>query len=41
MHKINTGDNIPLFTLKNQHGEEINISDFIGKKLNALKNKGK
>jgi thioredoxin-dependent peroxiredoxin len=32
MHKINTGDNIPLFTLKNQHGEEINISDFIGKK---------
>lgn len=32
MSKIRTGDTIPVFKLKNQHDEWINISDYIGKK---------
>lgn len=32
MGKIVTGSKVPLFTLKDQHGKEINISDYIGKK---------
>ncbi|MCA1758285.1 MAG: peroxiredoxin [Bacteroidales bacterium] len=32
MSKITAGDTIPNFKLKNQHGEVINLSDYIGKK---------
>lgn len=32
MSRIQTGDAIPVFKLKNQHGEWVNISDYIGKK---------
>jgi thioredoxin-dependent peroxiredoxin len=32
MSKITEGDTIPVFKLKNQHNELINLSDYIGKK---------
>ena len=32
MSKITAGDTLPDFKLKNQHGELVNISDYIGKK---------
>jgi thioredoxin-dependent peroxiredoxin len=32
MSKFTEGDTLPDFKLKNQHGELVNISDFIGKK---------
>lgn len=33
MKKLKTGDKIPVFELKNQHGELVNITDFLGKKM--------
>jgi peroxiredoxin Q/BCP len=32
MSRIKTGDTIPVFKLKNQHNEWINMADYIGKK---------
>jgi peroxiredoxin Q/BCP len=36
MSKIKEGDVIPNFKLKNQHGEQVSISDFLGEKSLVL-----
>ena len=33
MNVLKIGDNAPEFSCKNQHGEMINLSDFLGKKI--------
>ena len=33
MKTLNSGDKAPNFDLKDQHGQNIRISDFVGKKL--------